>query len=249
MKTTAAPALVLSIVCLSACVDLTKPPEVWQACEGSNPTGCLNGSKADTGVTRKDGSVTEQDTPTAIPDTAAPAIDSTLPLPQDTGTKDTPPAIPDLAPDQPGLKLDTAPLVEPPLVEPRPEPTVEPPIVVVEPSATDAAPAADTKLTVDTLVPLDSNPPDTRISPDTTTTNCMEAIKTNGYAFPPASPCSACKENSEPRETACMAMIDCVAKSYPCTGNCWTDCRNKAGASSVSESCATALKTAACGSH
>ena len=228
MKITAASILILSIVCLSACVDLAKPPEVAK-CAGNNPLGCSDNSRADSGVTRKDGSATGEDAPATVLDSVSSPIDTTLP--QDAGTKDTPPSIPDIAQDEATIKLDTQTPVEPSPVEPRTEPTVEP-IVVVEPSTTDAAPAIDT-----------------RISLDSTPVNCLEAIKVNGYAFPPANPCSACKENSVSRETICVAMIDCLAAKYPCTGNCWSDCRNKAGANSISELCATDLKNAACGSH
>jgi hypothetical protein len=244
MKTTAAPALVLSLLCLSACVDLTKPPGVSD-CAGSKAPECWKALKPDTGAAGKDASPAGEDSPGAAPDLATSPIDTARPLAQDTGTKDTPPAIPDLAPDQTTVKLDTQSLVEPPPVEPRPEPTVEPSIVVVEPSATDAATSVDTKPSMDTL------PVDTRLSPDVAPANCLETVKTNGYAFPPANPCSACQENSESKETACIAMIDCLATNHPCTdaNNCWTNCRNKAMASSVSERCASDLKKAACGSH
>jgi hypothetical protein len=67
----------------------------------------------------------------------------------------------------------------------------------------------------------------------------------NGYASPPAMPCSACLENGMSRETQCKAMLDCLDTNYPCTGNCYTGCRNTNGVSGPSEACVMALLSAA----
>ena len=49
-----------------------------------------------------------------------------------------------------------------------------------------------------------------------------------------------CKDNTTDLSTKCMAMIDCIEKSYPCTGNCQTNCLNMSGGSGVLSTCVTA---------
>jgi hypothetical protein len=73
----------------------------------------------------------------------------------------------------------------------------------------------------------------------------METIILNGYAATGAMPCSACTENGMSREMPCKAMIDCLEMSFPCTGNCYSQCRNSASVSGPTETCVTALLTAA----
>ena len=68
-----------------------------------------------------------------------------------------------------------------------------------------------------------------------------------GYAYTGAPPCSMCKDNTTDLSTKCMAMIDCIEKSYPCTGNCQTNCLNMSGGSGVLSTCVNALVSAACG--
>jgi hypothetical protein len=77
--------------------------------------------------------------------------------------------------------------------------------------------------------------------------NCVVAIQNAGYAFPPADPCSACKDNGISLQTKCEGMIDCLASMWPCTGNCHTQCLNTVGGSGVLDACVSALTTASCG--
>jgi len=76
--------------------------------------------------------------------------------------------------------------------------------------------------------------------------NCVDSIRQMGYAYSPAPPCSMCKDNTTSLATKCEAMIDCIAKSYPCTGNCEINCLNMSGGSGVLSTCVNALVTAAC---
>jgi hypothetical protein len=76
--------------------------------------------------------------------------------------------------------------------------------------------------------------------------NCVDDIRVMGYAFPPAAPCSMCKDNQTSLETKCEAMIDCLAAKYPCTANCATECLNMVGGSGVLSTCVNALTAAAC---
>ncbi|HXJ21503.1 MAG TPA: hypothetical protein VMT03_14845 [Polyangia bacterium] len=76
--------------------------------------------------------------------------------------------------------------------------------------------------------------------------NCIDSIRQMGYAFSPAAPCSMCKDNSTDLSAKCESMIDCMEKSYPCTGNCETNCLNMAGGSGVVSTCVNALVGAAC---
>jgi hypothetical protein len=55
-----------------------------------------------------------------------------------------------------------------------------------------------------------------------------------------------CKDNTADLSTKCEDMIDCIEKSYPCTGNCETNCLNMSGGSGVLSTCVNALITAAC---
>jgi hypothetical protein len=77
--------------------------------------------------------------------------------------------------------------------------------------------------------------------------NCITDIKNGGYAFPPADPCSACRDNATLLEMKCTAMIDCLQPKWPCSGNCWTECLNQVGGSGVVANCVDELTTAACG--
>jgi hypothetical protein len=79
-------------------------------------------------------------------------------------------------------------------------------------------------------------------------TNCVDAIRDNGYAYSGAQPCSACLDNGINRSAACQAVIDCLADSYPCSGNCVINCENNAGANTVVKLCVENLYTASCGS-
>ena len=76
--------------------------------------------------------------------------------------------------------------------------------------------------------------------------NCADSIKLNGYAWPPAQPCSACLDNGISQATKCESIINCVDQNYPCTGNCLTNCQNQAGANLVVLSCVNSLLNAAC---
>jgi len=75
---------------------------------------------------------------------------------------------------------------------------------------------------------------------------CVATMISNGYAAGTATPCSQCRENQLSRATLCMAIIDCIAPLYPCTG-CFTDCSNQNGGSGPVNDCVRALMTAACG--
>ncbi|HVV16971.1 MAG TPA: hypothetical protein VHH90_07180, partial [Polyangia bacterium] len=76
--------------------------------------------------------------------------------------------------------------------------------------------------------------------------NCVDSIRQMGYAYPGAAPCSMCKDNTADLSTKCMSMIDCMEKSYPCAGNCETNCLNMSGGSGVLSTCVNALVAAAC---
>ena len=76
--------------------------------------------------------------------------------------------------------------------------------------------------------------------------NCVDEIRVMGYAFPPAQPCSMCKDNQTSLETKCEGYIDCLASKYPCTSNCATECLNMVGGSGVLSTCVNALITASC---
>jgi hypothetical protein len=76
--------------------------------------------------------------------------------------------------------------------------------------------------------------------------NCVDQIRQMGYAYPGAPACSMCKDNTTDLSTKCMSMIDCVEKSYPCSGNCQTNCLNMVGGSGVLSTCVNALVSAAC---
>jgi hypothetical protein len=80
----------------------------------------------------------------------------------------------------------------------------------------------------------------------TTGGNCVEQIKSNGYVFGTVAPCSQCKDNSVDLAGTCRSMIDCLASAWPCTGDCWTNCRNSVGGSGVVDICASNLTNAAC---
>ena len=76
---------------------------------------------------------------------------------------------------------------------------------------------------------------------------CVGTMISNGYAAGTAIPCSMCRENQLSRAALCMAIIDCIAPLYPCTG-CFTDCSNQNGGSGPVNKCVTDLVAAACGS-
>ncbi|HSS37869.1 MAG TPA: hypothetical protein VLT58_03795, partial [Polyangia bacterium] len=76
--------------------------------------------------------------------------------------------------------------------------------------------------------------------------NCVDSIRQMGYAYPGAPACSMCKDNTADLSTKCTTMIDCIAKSYPCTGNCETNCLNMSGGSGVLSTCVNTLVAAAC---
>ena len=77
--------------------------------------------------------------------------------------------------------------------------------------------------------------------------NCVAQIQANGYAFPPAAPCSSCRDNNLSLEGKCKAMIDCLESRFPCTSStCNSQCLNNVGGSSVVDTCAKALTNAAC---
>lgn len=78
--------------------------------------------------------------------------------------------------------------------------------------------------------------------------NCVGEVQAGGYAFSPASPCSACKDNGTSRETQCKAGIDCLASKWPCSSdpNCKLNCLNAAG-DSIIQTCVRNLVNASCG--
>ena len=76
-----------------------------------------------------------------------------------------------------------------------------------------------------------------------TASNCVDDHHLAGYASPPAMPCSACMENGMSRETPCKAMLDCLEASFPCTGNCYSQCRNYCVVTAaLTETCVMALR-------
>ena len=75
---------------------------------------------------------------------------------------------------------------------------------------------------------------------------CVATMIANGYAAGTATPCSMCRENGNPLTDKCMAIINCIAPMYPCTG-CFTDCSNQNGGSGPVNDCVRALVSAACG--
>lgn len=74
--------------------------------------------------------------------------------------------------------------------------------------------------------------------------NCITAIQAANYSVGSLR-CADCKENTVSRESTCIALVDCLGASWPCTGNCATDCRNKVVANSVVQGCVDALTAAA----
>jgi hypothetical protein len=76
--------------------------------------------------------------------------------------------------------------------------------------------------------------------------NCIDAIRQMNYAYPGAPACSMCTDNGSSLATKCESMIDCMAKSYPCTGNCETNCLNMANGTGVLQTCVDALIGASC---
>jgi hypothetical protein len=68
--------------------------------------------------------------------------------------------------------------------------------------------------------------------------NCITAIISNGYAAPPAAPCSACKDNNNNSwETNCKAMLDCMAlKPQPVNASDEQMCFNMASGSGTLQS-------------
>ncbi|HEX7499142.1 MAG TPA: hypothetical protein VF524_02445 [Polyangia bacterium] len=77
--------------------------------------------------------------------------------------------------------------------------------------------------------------------------NCLGQVISNNYACGDVPPCSACKDNSTSKSAECQAVINCIEASYPCTGNCTTECFNKNGGNAPVQVCVKALQAAACG--
>jgi hypothetical protein len=99
-------------------------------------------------------------------------------------------------------------------------------------------PDASVDLGADTVAVVDA---------PTTGGNCVQQIKSNGYAFGTVPACSQCKDSSSNSlEPDCKGMIDCLAPKWPCTGNCWTECHNTVAGGQVVADCVTALTNAAC---
>jgi hypothetical protein len=74
--------------------------------------------------------------------------------------------------------------------------------------------------------------------------NCITTIIANGYAAPPAAPCSACKDNNNNSwETKCTGMLDCMAlKPQPVSASDEQMCFNQAGGSgNLQSSCVDPL--------
>jgi hypothetical protein len=88
---------------------------------------------------------------------------------------------------------------------------------------------------------------DAAISPSDSAGNCLTRLIANNYVCGSAPPCSACKDNSTSKAVECQAVLDCIEASYPCSGNCTTECFNKNGGNGPVQTCVTALQTAACG--
>jgi hypothetical protein len=88
---------------------------------------------------------------------------------------------------------------------------------------------------------------DAAISPPDSAGNCLTQLIANNYVCGSTPPCSACKDNSTSKAAECQAVLDCLGASYPCTGNCTTECFNKNGGNGPVQTCVTALQTAACG--
>jgi hypothetical protein len=76
--------------------------------------------------------------------------------------------------------------------------------------------------------------------------NCLSQVISNGYACGSTPPCSACKDNQTSKTAECQGVLDCLEASYPCTGNCETECFNKNGGNGPVQTCVNALQTAAC---
>ena len=76
---------------------------------------------------------------------------------------------------------------------------------------------------------------------------CLSQVISKGYACGSAPPCSACKDNQTSKTAECQGVLDCLEASYPCTGNCETECFNKNGGNGPVQTCVNALQTAACG--
>jgi hypothetical protein len=92
------------------------------------------------------------------------------------------------------------------------------------------------------------NAADATVLLDGSAVGCIGQIKSNGYAFTGVAACSACNDNGNPKIDECKGMIDCLALVWPCAAgeNCWTNCRNSVGGSSVVETCVSNLTNAAC---
>lgn len=75
--------------------------------------------------------------------------------------------------------------------------------------------------------------------------NCLTTVQAAGYSSGSAM-CSSCRDNSTPLADKCMAMVDCMASQWPCSGNCETNCLNMVAGSGIVANCVDALVTAAC---
>ena len=92
------------------------------------------------------------------------------------------------------------------------------------------------------------------MAPDTADAGtCLQQIISNGYAFLPANPCGQCQDTTQPSHpdlhTQCQGMIDCLeaASCQNSLNNCWLTCRNAVSGNQIAtETCVTALVTAAC---
>ena len=178
MKQLPSLALFLSVVSLTACVNLAKPKDV-QTCANQQPTpNCMDsdgGGVKDTMGARAD----------SVPSPTDTTIDAGVPDSMDTKVP-PPPDVPDDATVAP--KPDTG--METSVPDPKPEATVEPPNVVVEPSTPDGSVPKDTKPPVDTVLADTLIPVDTTLPPsDTKTTgseNCpITSVQSGGNAYGP----------------------------------------------------------------
>ena len=89
--------------------------------------------------------------------------------------------------------------------------------------------------------------PDAANPPSDSAVNCLSQLIATKYVCGSIPPCSACKDNSTSIAAECQAVIDCIQASYPCAGNCTTECFNKNGGNGPVQTCVKALQAAACG--
>jgi hypothetical protein len=74
--------------------------------------------------------------------------------------------------------------------------------------------------------------------------NCITEIQAAGYSSGGRA-CASCVDHAVSLASKCRLMVDCLAPSWPCSGNCWSECLNMFGDATL-DTCVRGLTTAAC---